>query len=139
MKTLALLFSMFLTEFLSHGQSGVTTNAPLIDSELRKRILGTWGAEGRCLHGRFTFAPDGTKISTNWVAGTNCNVKIVSRAEATWLIQDGFLISKTTKTTDPELAPLGRVSRTKIIRLDDTELVGLTEIGTTNVVSRIKR
>ena len=51
--------------------------------------------------------------------------------EGTWNVKDGFLVETVTKSSRPAVIHVGAVTRDKIVRVDDRELVYQTEQGKT--------
>jgi hypothetical protein len=111
---------------------------PLSDSDIRRKIIGTWGVDQNDRHARTTFMTNGTSQSTNWVTGRQI-LNAVSYSEGAWEIKDGFLIETVTKTTNPRLDPLDTVWRAKIISLTETGMAAVNSFGNTNRGERIQK
>jgi hypothetical protein len=138
MKTMLLTVIGLSAHLLSLGQLAPPTNAPPSDADIRRMLIGTWGGDTMHKHSRTIYATNGISFSTNWVTDPNSVLNAVPYAESSWQVKDGTLISTVTKTTDPQLCPLGSVWRTKVILMNETGAVGVTSIGTTNTMARIK-
>jgi hypothetical protein len=144
---------------LSFGQLAVVTNGAPTDAEIRGMIVGTWGDDGNDRHGRTTFATGGTFISTNWGRA----VRYFACTEGVWRVQDGVVTETFTKIVlrynpgsrherrrytnesqwdrtdpDPYLWAPGSVWCTRVISINETGMVGLTQTGTTNRLARIR-
>jgi hypothetical protein len=140
-KIIPLVAVILLLPDLSRAEQGSVTNTSQDDAELRQKIIGTWATDGLCLKGSTTFVPDGMAVSQNSVVSTNCNVRVATYIEETWQIQDSVMTATVTKSSNPDLTPVGWVSRARIIRIDDGEAVTVTVgigVTVTNVASRIK-
>jgi hypothetical protein len=140
MKNLLIAFCI-LAPLLAVGQT-VGTNSVGTDEELRRKFVGVWTSDGVCLHGIATNTLDGKSISKGWVTGTNCNPRGVARyLESTWQIENGILITRITKSSDPDITPVGWTGRGRVSHITDGEMgvVPLNNpLGTTNVVKRLK-
>jgi hypothetical protein len=75
------------------------------------------------------------------VDGTNCNVGVSSYIESVWRIEDGVMTSVVTKSSHTNITAVGRVFRSRIVRVDDDELAGVPlgiGVAVTNVVRRLR-
>lgn len=127
----------FFLHLLLLGQPTAPTNVAPSDTQIRRLLIGTWGGDGNDRHARLTFAANGTSTSTNWVTGKQ-RLNATPYAESIWEVRGGVLVSTVTKTGDARLCPLGSVWRTRVISINETNAVGVTQVGTTNTMARIK-
>jgi hypothetical protein len=119
------------------GQVSPATNQPPSDAEIRRMIIGTWGVDGNDVHGRTTFATNGTYSYTNWVTGRRIP-NSSPYGKGVWRVEDGACIATATNTGNSRLDPVGIVRRTKFLFINETGMVGVTQFGNTNTMARIK-
>jgi hypothetical protein len=108
------------------------------DAELTKRIPGNWKHEGTSTRDDSTFSssttisPDGTFSYTR-----QRNEKPFTYSMAgTWKIRDGFMLVTITNRSDQDMGgKLGEISKWRIIRLDDHQIV-YEVLGVTNILDR---
>lgn len=105
------------------------------DTEIRQKIVGTWVVDIPPIKGTVTIISGGRFVSQAAISLANNTQEI--RYEGAWQIDGGILIEEI-KKSDSKLVPVGLVSRDKIIRLNDQELVYLTEKGKTVTRERSK-
>jgi hypothetical protein len=123
MTTLSLLLAL-VSACGQREQSPVTS-----DAALQKRLSGTWISEmeikgeghRRCVH---VYRADGSYAGEATTVGSNKTSR-VSEA-GTFLVRDGVLIVTNTKLNGTN-APVPRVDRDRIVRVDDRELVVRSE------------
>jgi len=101
------------------------------DAEIRQKVVGTWivdihSTNGVSIEGTVTFVSDSEFISKATV--TVSDKKQEMKYEGIWQAKDGYLIETITKSNSKTI-PIGKVTRDKIIRVDDQELVFQTEHG----------
>jgi|ERR1051325_1386007 hypothetical protein len=98
------------------------------DSDLQRKLSGTWlstttSSTGIVTTNRTTFRRDGTFAERDIYGLPPGHDPRSDAFDGRWQIRDGYLTSTVTNTTLPELVPVGRIYRSKIIRLSDRELV----------------
>lgn len=96
------------------------------DDKIRKKLPGTWVLEARHEGGRdvwstVTVAPDGSYTCTLDLPGRTNGPRTISM-EGTFRVEDGFLIDTATKDSQTN-SPLPYTVRSRIVRIDDRELV----------------
>ena len=101
------------------------------DAEIRQNVVGVWivdihSTNGGSIEGTVTIASDSKFVSKATV--TVGDKKQEMEYEGTWQAKDGYLIEMITKSSS-KVIPVGKVTRDKIIRVDDQELVFQTESG----------
>jgi hypothetical protein len=84
------------------------------DAKIFKSLAGTWIMS----LGSLTVHPDGSYVLQSTVSPSGG----VVTNEGTFQVRDGFLIDTVTKTSQPN-TEVPRVSRARIIRADDSEIV----------------
>jgi hypothetical protein len=98
------------------------------DAVIRHQLPGNWVSDTQAAKGTIIFNSDGSFVADGtFIISTN---ERQVAYEGTWQIKDSFLIETTTKSAT-EGARVGAVARNKIIRVNDQELVYLTEHGNT--------
>ena len=110
------------------------------DAAIREKVVGTWIVDlqshnGFSIKGTATIVSENKFIST--VTVTTGDRREEMGYEGRWDVKDGFLIETITKS-DSRMAPVGMVTRDKVIRVNDQELVYLTEEGKTVTRKRKK-
>jgi hypothetical protein len=132
MKKLHLLITLSLLIIsISSVQAANEPQTTPSDTEIRQRVVGTWivdlhPANGASIKGTVTIVSDSKFITR--AAVTIGDKKQEMNYEGIWQAKDGFLIETITKSSS-KTARVGAVTRDKIIRVDDQELVYQTEQG----------
>jgi hypothetical protein len=113
---------------------------PPTDSEIRKKIVGTWLvdtkiSETRSMSGTATFSADGTTSAT--VILILEDKKQTIQTEGKWEVKDGVLIETIIKSNS-KFPPVGYVTRDRITRINDDEYVYISEKGKTVTIKRSK-
>ena len=124
-------------------QAPMTSSAKepeLTDDMIRKNVVGTWIVDkhrpgGVSLTGADTIVADGSFYSKVTLTSDEKKQEISSRG--TWEIKRGQLIETLTHS-DYEPLPIGVVTSDKIIKVDENEIVYLTEAGETVTRKRAK-
>ena len=101
------------------------------DAEIRQKVVGTWivdthSTNGVSIEGTVTIFSDSKFISK--ATASVGDKKQELEYEGTWQVKDRYLIETITKSGS-KLITAGKVTRDKIIRVDDQELVFRTESG----------
>jgi len=141
MKKLHLIIVLILLAISSLGiHAAEQSQTAQSDGEIRSKVVGTWVVDlqspnGMSMKGTVTIA-SGDKFVTKMIL-TMGDRKQEMNIEGTWETKDGFLVETITKS-DSKLAAVGSVTRDKIIRVDDQELVYQTEQGKTVTRRRSK-
>lgn len=112
----------------------------LSDTEIRLRIVGIWIVDFKSFND--TAMSGSTSISGDGIFSTIAViVKGKQKAnliyEGVWEVKDGFLIETVNKSSNPQIVPLGKVTRDYVIRLDENEFVYRTEDGKIKTRKRI--
>jgi len=110
------------------------------DSDLQKKLTGVWivdmrNSNGDSAKGTVDIASDGS-FKTQVTVTRKTHAENI-RFEGRWEVKDGFLVETVTKSNGGR-ANAGDVTRDKIIRVDDEELVYQTEDGFTRTRKRSK-
>jgi hypothetical protein len=108
------------------------------DAELTKNVQGSWKHEGTSARDASTYSssttisPDGTFSYTR-----QRNEKPLTYSMAgTWKIRDGFMLMTITNRSDQDIGgKLGEISKWRIIRLDEHQIV-YEVLGVTNILDR---
>lgn len=132
------IFVMAAFSLLTTGLANALTVEPQNvpgDSEIRQQIVGTWTVDMPPIKGTVTIVSGGRFVSQGIINLANDTLDI--RYEGSWRIDGGVLIEEITKSNS-ELLPVGRITRDKIIRINNKELVYLTESGKTVTRKRSK-
>jgi hypothetical protein len=124
------ILSLFATNITTALASTEPQKDPS-DAEIRQKVVGTWfvdlhSSNGVSIAGTVTIVSDSKFISKATM--TIGDKKQEVNYEGTWQAKDGFLIETITKS-GAKFAPVGKVTRDKIINVDDQELVIQTESG----------
>jgi hypothetical protein len=134
------LFLIGLCNILSAQE----TQKPLSDAEMRQKIVGTWQLNSKSAlgtlsaKGTYTIFTNGT-FETKGTIVNNAGKKVATlNYEGEWQIQAGVFVETITKTSDPMLAPVGKVARDKIIKVDDKQRIYKRENGKTVTQERVK-
>ena len=90
------------------------------DAAIRHKLVGTWISSNQAIKGGVAFSSDGNFV-VNEVFGIGTNERPVVY-EGTWQLKDGFLIT-TTRKSDTKSAHVEAVTRVRIIRVNDQELI----------------
>jgi hypothetical protein len=108
------------------------------DAELTQKIPGSWKHVGTSTRDDSTYSssttilPDGT---FSYIRQRNERPLTYTMA-GTWQIKHGFMLMTITNRSDQNMgAKLGEVSKCRIIRLDDHQLV-YEVVGVTNILNR---
>lgn len=117
--------------FASHEQ--------LTDDGIRQKVVGTWivdrqSSNGLSIEGTVKILSDGSFVSkATLILGEK---KQEDGYEGTWQVMSGYLIETITKTSS-KIHRVGKITRDKIIHVDNSELSYLTESG--DVVTRKRK
>jgi hypothetical protein len=132
MKTLPFLTLLSLLAFsIPNIQAATESQAAPRDPLIRQKVVGTWivdmqSPNGTSLKGTVVIGADGQFVSKATIV-RDSNRKSLQFA-GTWQVQDRFLV-ETITSSDSSLAPTGKTTRDRIIRVNDQELVYQTEKG----------
>jgi hypothetical protein len=127
-KLLALAGFSFLAIILSKSALATELQKLPSDPEFRQQVVGTWIVDMPPIKGTVTIIAGGRFFSQGEINLANDTIEI--RYEGAWRIDSGILIEEIMKS-NTELLPVGHVTRDKIIRVNDQELVFQTEAGKT--------
>jgi hypothetical protein len=104
------------------------------DTKLQQVIEGSWTRSDE--FSQWSLAFDANGVYREHDINVRSNVQRTFTYEGKWQIQAGMLITTITKTSVPELEPVGSTHLYKIIRLDATDLVYRSENGQTAPLKR---
>jgi hypothetical protein len=109
------------------------------DTDIRRRIIGTWIADASSPNGAYmaavvTFYTNATLAAKGVIIKGDRKEDI--RYEGTWQVEHGTIIETVTRS-NATWTPVGKITRDTIISVDDNELVFKTEGGKT--VTRKRR
>ncbi|HXI73337.1 MAG TPA: hypothetical protein VNN22_23600 [Verrucomicrobiae bacterium] len=112
----------------------------LTDDEIRQKIVGTWLVNNHLSNGNSLVVTE--KILANNSVATKATFTVGEHKEeledsATWQVKDGYLIETVTKSNS-EQVPLGKITRDKVITLNDNMYICRTESGKTVTEKRSK-
>ena|ERR1035438_3305848 len=121
-----------LSLLLAGCRHGNNSQTALTDAGIAEKIVGTWQVaeltpRGVSASGTVSILRDGSLSSDGrFVRGER---KISIAYTGTWQVEKGVLIETIKTTSNSNLLAVGLVTRDKILRLDDRELVFETETG----------
>jgi hypothetical protein len=125
---LATIFSLLLIG-LTNIVSAQETQKPLTDAEMTQKLVGTWKANSKSpsgilsANGTYTIFSDG-RFETTGTIVNNAGTKVTSLTfKGEWQVQAGVYIETVRKTSNSALMPVGRVSRHKIIQVDEKQWI----------------
>src|SRR4051812_22137236 len=104
--------------------------APPPDAEATKLLIGSWVVPGEqytatSKDGGFTFRADGTFSSYGVFHIPNQDLRI--EVEGKWSVKDGVLVEDLTKSSQPQMAPVGSLTRDTLLIVTDKEYRFRTE------------
>lgn len=105
-------------------------NQELSDEQIRTKIVGTWLPDeelARTLTGEVTYKKDFTFAGLILMKLPDRTVPWEFAGK--WKVESGKLTYEYTKSSIPDLLPVGRVSTDRIISISDKEFVSITEKG----------
>jgi hypothetical protein len=113
--------------------------APPPDAEATKLLTGSWVVPAEeytatSKNGGFTFRPDGTFSSFGVFRVHDQDMRI--EVEGKWSIKDGVLIEELTKSSQPQMALVGRLTRDTLLAVTDKQYRFRTERGTEHTYVR---
>lgn len=125
----SLALTLFAITVVSAAGAEKVAEKPPSDDEIRKKLVGIWVvdnkiSETRSITGTSTFAADGRSS-----AAVSFNIdgkKETIQTEGKWEVKEGVLVETITKSSS-KIPPIGLVTRDRIIRVNDAELVYITE------------
>jgi hypothetical protein len=105
---------------------------PPPDAEATKLLVGTWVVPreqytATSKDGGFTFRADSTFSSYGVFRIRDQDLRI--EVEGKWNIKDGVLIEELTKSSQPQMAPVGDLTRDTLLTVTDKEYSFRTERG----------
>jgi hypothetical protein len=105
---------------------------PPPDAEAAKLLIGSWIVPrdeytAMSKDSGFTFRPDGTFSSYGVFRVRDEDVRI--DVEGKWSVKDGELIEELTKSTQPQMARIGSVTRDTLLAVTDKQYRFRTERG----------
>jgi hypothetical protein len=105
---------------------------PAADAKAREAMLGVWvGTEvrpGAEVKGTTELKQDGT-FELSAIVKRNGNAPLLVQAGGVWKVEDGYMVQVIARTTNEALAPVGLVTRDKIVGVSGTELQLRSEEG----------
>ena len=138
-KYLVIIFSL-ISIGLPFAWSASEPQHHLTDDEIRQKIVGTWLVNNHFSNGNSLMVTE--RILSNNSVATKATFTIGEHKEeleynATWRVKDGYLIETVTKSNSKQV-PLGKITRDKVITLNDNVYVCQTESGKTITEQRSK-
>ena len=115
------------------GCAAPITPANNADAAMAKQLIGPWEhvhgnpKQSWLKSGEYVFKRDGTFTSVAHGVGNGLNLRI--HVEGKWRIENGFLVEEVTKISHPQFAPVGLVTRDRIVALRDGSLSTRTPEG----------
>jgi hypothetical protein len=102
------------------------------DPEATKLLTGNWVVPieeytATIKDGGFTFRPDGTFSSFGVFRVHDQDMRI--EVEGKWSIKNGVLIEELTKSNQPQMAPVGTLTRDTLLEITDRQYRFRTETG----------
>jgi len=106
--------------------------APPPDAEVSRLLVGSWVVPreqytATSKDGGFTFISDGTFSSYGVFHVRDQDIRI--EVEGKWSIKDGVLIEELTKSSQPQMAPVGTLTRDTLLAVTDKEYRFRTDRG----------
>jgi hypothetical protein len=132
MKHLVIIFSLIAVG-LPIAWSATEPQSHPTDDEIRQRIIGTWLVDTRLANGNSVIGTEAilsSGVITSKATLTLGDSKEELEFTGTWQVKDGYLI-ETVKKSNTDRIPIGKITRDKVITLDDTTYVFETESGKT--------
>jgi hypothetical protein len=136
---LLIIFSL-ITFGLPFAWSSTEPQSHPTDDEIRQRIVGIWLVDTRLSNGNSVVGTEA--ILSSGVITSKATLTLGDSKEAleftgTWQVKDGYLI-ETVKKSNTDRIPIGKITRDKVITLDDKTYVFETESGKTVTRQRSK-
>lgn len=121
-----------LSLLLAGCRDANNSHAALTDAGIVEKIVGTWNVSeltpsGVSASGTVSILKDGSLSSNGRFVRGEREISIAYTG--TWQVQNGALMETIKTTSNSNLLAVGLVTRDKILRLDDRELVFETETG----------
>ena len=107
--------------------------APPSDAEASRLLLGEWKGQKRpgLVDSTMTFKADGTFDSSATIATPGGEITI--KVEGKWRVEKGILIEELTKSSRPDLVPVGLSTGDMLLSVTDKEYRYRSEKGTEGV------
>ena len=122
MKALILTTITVVFGVLSGSVSGEQS---VSDESIRRLLVGTWGIaiQGAeySVYGETQYRKDGSRSGRGIILSNETEER--TSFEGTWHVEDGYLISETTSSPNPEYFPYPKTYRDKIEKISAEELV----------------
>jgi hypothetical protein len=138
-KYLVVILSL-ITIGLPFAWSASEPQHDLTDDDIRQKIVGTWLVETHLSNGNSVIGTETILLSNSMVSKATLTIgdtKEELEYNATWQVKDGYLIETVTKSNS-EGIPLGKITRDKVVTLDDNVFIFQTESGRTVARKRSK-
>jgi hypothetical protein len=138
-KYLVVILSL-ITIGLPFAWSASEPQHDLTDDDIRQKIVGTWLVETHLSNGNSVIGTETILLSNSMVSKATLTIgdtKEELEYNATWQVKDGYLIETVTKSNS-ERIPLGKITRDKVVTLDDKVFIFQTEGGRTVTRKRSK-
>jgi len=110
------------------------------DAEIRQKIVGTWLVDTRLANGNSVVGTEAILVSgviTSKATLTLGDKKEELEFTGKWQVKDGYLI-ETVEKSNTKRIPIGKITRDKVITLNDKTYVYETESGKTVTRERSK-
>lgn len=102
--------------------------APPTDTEATRLLVGSWVSGEPRAPGGTTFKADGTFTSDGTFATRNGPITI--KVEGKWHVKDGILIEELTRSSHPNIVPVGLTTRDTLLSVTEKEYRYRTEYAT---------
>jgi hypothetical protein len=126
MKLSRLLISVAFLPFLAFAE-------PTADAKTRQSMIGVWvGTEVRPgveVKGTTELKEDGT-FELSAIVKRNGTTHLLVQTGGVWKVEDGYMVQVVARTTNEGLAPVGLITRDRILSVSGTELQLRSEEGT---------
>lgn len=147
LRLLAIAIQITVCVFSSVAISNAEEKAPEKTSEKTKatsvdqeKLIGKWKhvskSEGMTISGRTELKKDGTMTANGKITIDGKSTKVA--LEGTWKLNGDILEETVTKSSLPELIPVGTVTKDKVLKVTDTEFTYEDEEGEEITETRIE-
>ena len=93
--------------------------APPTDTEATRLLVGSWTRDDPAFVTGMTLKVDGTFTSEGTFATRNGPITI--KVEGKWHVKDGILVEELTRSSHPNIVPVGHISRDTLLSVTQKE------------------
>ena len=127
-----MIISKLIALLITTVVASATMLTPPTDAEATKLLVGNWiippeECTDVCRGGGFTFKPDNSLSFYAVFHIVDKDVRI--DIQGVWRVKDGVLIEEITHSSDPRWAPIGHVTRDRLLAVTANEFRFVTEEG----------